>query len=55
MTKGRTMRQASLIDEGLVRLGPLRSHHVPFARWIEGYRLIDDPAAGAIKVLVDVS
>ncbi len=44
-----------LIDEGRVRLGPLQSHHVPFERWAEGYRLIDDPEAGAMKVLVDVA
>jgi L-iditol 2-dehydrogenase len=46
---------ALLIDEGLVRLGPLLSHHVPFERWADGYALIDDPAAGAMKVLVDIT
>ena len=46
---------AVLIDEGLVRLGPLQTHHVPFERWIEGYRLLDDPASGAMKVLIDVT
>ena len=43
-----------LIDEGRVRLSPLRTHHVPFARWLDGYRLIDDPGAGAMKVMVDM-
>lgn len=45
---------ALLIDEGLVRLGPLQTHHVDFDHWIDGYKLIDDPAAGAMKVLVDI-
>lgn len=45
---------ALLIDEGLVCLGPLQTHHVPFERWSDGYALIDDPAAGAMKVLVDL-
>jgi L-iditol 2-dehydrogenase len=44
-----------LIDDGRVRLGPLQSHHVPFEHWADGYRLIDDPDAGAMKVLVDVA
>ena len=44
-----------LIDEGLVDLGPLQTHHVPFERWLDGYRLIGDPTAGAMKVLVDVT
>ena len=43
-----------LIDEGLVDLGPLQSHHVDFEHWADGYALIDDPAAGAMKVLVDI-
>jgi L-iditol 2-dehydrogenase len=46
---------ARLIDEGRVRLAPLQTHHVPIERWADGYRLIDDPAAGAMKVLVDVT
>ena len=36
---------ALLIDEGLVRLRPLQSHHVDFDHWADGYALIDDPAA----------
>jgi threonine dehydrogenase-like Zn-dependent dehydrogenase len=52
----RDFREAGrLIDEGRVTLAPLQTHHVPFDRWLEGYRLIDDPSAGAMKVLVDVS
>ena len=43
-----------LIDEGRVYLSPLQTHHVPFARWADGYRLIDDRGAGAMKVLVDM-
>jgi L-iditol 2-dehydrogenase len=46
---------AHLIDEGLVRLAPMQTHHVPFDGWAEGYRLIADPGAGAMKVLVDVT
>lgn len=46
---------AVLIDDGLVRLEPLQSHHVPFDRWAEGYALIEDPSAAAMKVLVDVT
>ena len=45
---------ALLIDEGLVSLGPLQTHHVPFDGWADGYALIDDPDAAAMKVLVDV-
>lgn len=44
-----------LIDGGQVTLRPIQSHHVPFGRWADGYRLIDDPDAGAMKVLVDVA
>lgn len=44
-----------LIDEGLADLGTLQTHHVPFDRWDEGYRIIDDASAGAMKVLVDVA
>ncbi len=45
---------ARLIDEGLIRLGPLQTHHVPFDRLADGYALIEDAASGAMKVLVDV-
>ncbi len=51
----RDFREAGrLIDERLVTLGPLQTHHVPFHQWREGYRVIGDPSAGAMKVLVDV-
>jgi L-iditol 2-dehydrogenase len=46
---------AGLIDGGLMRLHPLQTHHVPFEGWADGYRLIDDPTAGTMKVLVDVT
>ena len=45
---------ARLIDEGSLPLGALQTHHVPFDRFADGYALIDDPAASAMKVLVDV-
>jgi L-iditol 2-dehydrogenase len=45
---------ARLIDEGSLPLGALQTHHVPFDRFADGYALIDDPAAGAMKVLVDI-
>lgn len=44
-----------LIDERLVNLAPLQTHHVPFGRWADGYRLLTDISAGALKVLVDVA
>jgi L-iditol 2-dehydrogenase len=44
-----------LIDDKLVCLAPLQTHHVPFERWADGYQLLDDPSAGAMKVLVDVT
>jgi L-iditol 2-dehydrogenase len=46
---------ARIIDASLVRLAPLQTHHVPFERWADGYTLIDDPFAGTMKVLVDVT
>jgi 2-desacetyl-2-hydroxyethyl bacteriochlorophyllide A dehydrogenase len=46
---------ARLVDEGAVSLGPLQTHHVSFERWADGYALIDDPEAGAMKVLVDIA
>mgnify|MGYP001822648345 CR=1 FL=1 len=45
---------ARLIDEGALPLGALTTHHVPFDRFADGYALIDDASAGAMKVLVDV-
>lgn len=48
-------RAARIIDEGLLRLRPLQTNHVPFDGWEQGYALIDDPESGAMKVLVDVA
>jgi L-iditol 2-dehydrogenase len=48
-------RQAvTLIAEHRVSLGILQTHHVPFAKWIDGYRLLADNSVGVLKVLVDV-
>jgi L-iditol 2-dehydrogenase len=44
----------TLIDEHRVNLGILQTHHVPFTKWIDGYRLLTDNSAGVLKVLVDV-
>ena len=46
---------ARLIDERLVTLAPLQTHHVPFGRWADGYRMLADVSAGALKVLVDIA
>ena len=46
---------ALLVDEGLICLRPLQTHHVSFEDWANGYGLIDDPAAGAMKVIVDIA
>lgn len=46
---------ARLIDERLVNLALLQTHHVPFGRWADGYRILADVSAGALKVLVDVA
>jgi L-iditol 2-dehydrogenase len=46
---------ARLIDERRVNLPQLQTHHLPFDRWAEGYRLLADASAGALKVLVDVN
>jgi L-iditol 2-dehydrogenase len=45
---------ARLIDEGTLPLDALLTHHVPFDSFADGYAIIDDPAAGAMKVLVDI-
>ena len=44
----------TLIDEHRVNVGILQTHHVPFAKWIDGYRLLTDNSVGVLKVLVDV-
>ncbi len=44
----------TLIDEHRVNMGILQTHHVPFAKWLDGYRLLIDNSVGVLKVLVDV-
>jgi threonine dehydrogenase-like Zn-dependent dehydrogenase len=46
---------ALLVAEGLMCLQPLQTHHVSFEDWAHGYGLIDDPASGAMKVIVDMA
>jgi len=48
-------KAAAIIEDGRLRLRPLQTHHVPFDGWEQGYALIDDPASGAMKVLVDIT
>lgn len=45
---------ARLIDDRRLTLAPLQTHHVAFDRWADGYQLLTDASAGAVKVLVDV-
>jgi L-iditol 2-dehydrogenase len=44
----------TLIAEHKVNLEVLRTHHVPFEKWADGYRLLLDNSAVVLKVLVDV-
>ena len=54
-TRADFVEAVRLIDERLVDLAPLQTHHVPFERWADGYRTLADVSAGALKVLVDVN
>ncbi len=44
----------TLIDEHRVNLGILQTHHLPFMKWIDGYRLLTDNSVRVLKVLVDL-
>lgn len=45
---------ARLVECGNVQLAPLRTHHVPFEAWAEGYRLLLETPQEALKVMVDL-
>jgi L-iditol 2-dehydrogenase len=47
-------KSARLVERGDVRLAPLRTHHVPFEKWVEGYRLLLESPHETLKVLVDL-
>ena len=43
-----------LVDRGLIDLGILITHHVPFSEYEEAYRLIDRERDKAMKVMIDM-
>lgn len=45
---------AALIDRGQLVLQPLQTHHFSLEAWPEGYQILEDRDAGAVKVLIDV-
>ncbi len=44
----------ALIEEKKVNLNILQTHHVPFTKWIDGYKLLLDEGANVLKVIVDL-
>ena len=43
-----------LLAAGRVNLKILQTHHLKFDRWIDGYKLLIDRPAEAMKVLIDL-
>ena len=43
-----------LVNRGLIQLAPLVTHHVPFGKYAEAYRLIDEQRDKAMKVIIDM-
>ncbi|MBN1532064.1 MAG: alcohol dehydrogenase catalytic domain-containing protein [Spirochaetes bacterium] len=44
----------ALLSDGDVDLAPLRTHHVPFEQWAEGYKILIEKTGESLKVLVDL-
>lgn len=43
-----------LVEQAGIELKLLRSHHIPFDRWIEGYELLTQSATKTMKVMIDL-
>lgn len=48
------IKAIELVNDGLIELDALITHHVPFRKYIEAYRLIDRYKDTAMKVIIDM-